>query len=59
MVYRTGLVRGDVGTNELVYRVEVTNGANIRDIVFMHAGSGKVLNRYSMIHDALERQPMK
>ncbi len=56
MVYRTGLVRGDVGTNELVYRVEVTNGANIRDIVFMHAGSGKVLNRYSMIHDALERQ---
>ncbi len=56
MVYRTGLIRGDVGTNELAYRVEVTNGANIRDIVFMEAGSGKVLNRYSMIHDALERE---
>jgi len=55
MVYRTGLVRGAPGPTYLAYRIEVSNGTNIRDIVFMHAGSGKVLNRYSMVDNALER----
>lgn len=55
MVYRTGLVNGTDGTNELVWRVEVTNEANIRDMVFISATHGKPVNRYSMIHDALDR----
>jgi len=56
LVYRMGLVRGTPGPSYLAYRVEVTNGHNIRDIVFMHAGNAKVLNRYSMIHTDLERR---
>ncbi len=55
MVYRTGLVQGIAGKDVLVYRVEVTNKANVRDIVFVDANSGKPVNRYSMIHDALDR----
>ena len=55
MVYRTGLVQGIAGKDVLVYRVEVTNKANVRDIVFVDANSGKPVNRYSMIHDGLER----
>jgi Zn-dependent metalloprotease len=56
LVYRMGLVRGVSGTNQLVYEVEVTDGAGIRDVVFVHAHSGKIVNRYSTIHDALFRR---
>ncbi|MDT0203345.1 M4 family metallopeptidase [Nocardioides sp. AE5] len=55
MVYRTGMVRGIDGENMLVWRVEVTNEKNVRDIVFIDATYGKPVNRYSMIHSALER----
>jgi Zn-dependent metalloprotease len=55
VVYRTGLVKGEVGTNELVYHVVVTNGANIRDAVFVHANTGKVINRYTLVDNALHR----
>jgi Zn-dependent metalloprotease len=50
-VYRIGLVRNAPGTSQLVYQVEVTNGSNVRDFVFVHAHSGKLVNRYSAIHD--------
>ncbi|MEO8461630.1 MAG: M4 family metallopeptidase [Chloroflexota bacterium] len=56
LVYRTGLVKGEVGTNELVYHIVVTNGANIRDAVFVHAMTGKVINRYTLVDNALYRQ---
>ncbi|WP_110205358.1 M4 family metallopeptidase [Nocardioides daejeonensis] len=55
MVYRTGLVKGETGDNMLVWRVEVTNEKNVRDIVFVDAMTNKPVNRYSMIHDALDR----
>jgi len=55
VVYRTGAIRGVAGENKLAYVVEVTNKANIRDIVFVDANTDKLLNRYSMIHDGLER----
>ena len=55
MVYRTGATRGDAGDNVLAYVVEVSNGSNIRDMVFVDASTGKLVNRYSMIHDALDR----
>jgi hypothetical protein len=48
-------VRDVPGTNQLAYQVEVTNRGNVRDFVFVHAHSGKILNRYSAIHDALHR----
>ena len=56
MIYRTGSTRGATGENILVYVVEVTNRANIRDMVFVDANTDKVVNRYSMVHDALERR---
>lgn len=55
LVYRTGLVRDATGTNQLVYQVEVTNRSNVRDFVFIHAHSGKIINRYSAITDGLHR----
>jgi Zn-dependent metalloprotease len=55
VVYREGLIRGVPGDSELVWQVEVTNRKNIRDMVFISAATGKAVNRYSMINDALER----
>jgi Zn-dependent metalloprotease len=55
LIYRTGLTKGEVGTNELVYHVVVTNGASIRDAVFVHANTGKVINRFSLVDNALHR----
>ena len=55
-VYRLGLPRGVEGTSQLVYEVTVTNDANVRDVVFVHAHAGKIVNRYSTIHDALFRR---
>ena len=56
LVYRHGLVKGDPsGRTELAYQVEVTNKKNIRDMVFVTAVGGKVVNRYSLVDDALHR----
>jgi Zn-dependent metalloprotease len=55
-VYRLGLPRGADGTSQLVYEVTVTNDANVRDVVFVHANAGKIVNRYSVVHDALFRR---
>ena len=49
VVYRTGFVKGDPGRSVLAYQVEVTNRANIRDMVFVDARTGKPVNRYSMV----------
>ncbi len=55
LVYRTGLVRNVAGSNQLAYEVVVTNGSSVREFVFVHAHRGKILNRYSAVHDALHR----
>ena len=55
LVYRTGLIRGGTGIDQLAYRVDVTNGADIREVVIVQANAGKVLNRYSLVHEALHR----
>ncbi len=56
LVYRTRLVRDLLGSNQLAYEVVVTNGSSIRDVVFVHAEAGKILNRYSLVHDGLFRR---
>jgi Zn-dependent metalloprotease len=57
VLYKSGMVQGlPGGDTSLVYLVEVTNDANVRDMVFLDADTGKVVNRYSMIHDALDRK---
>jgi Zn-dependent metalloprotease len=55
VIYRTGAIKGERGHNVLAYQVEVTNRANVRDMVFIDAHTGKLVNRYSMAADALER----
>ena len=55
-VYRLGATKGETGKAVLAWAVEVTNDANVRDMVFLDASSGKLLNRYSLIHDGLYRE---
>ncbi len=56
-VYRHGLTQGlKGGKTEMVYQVEVTNKKNIRDMVFVSATTGKIVNRYSVVDDALDRE---
>ncbi len=56
VVYRTGAIKGDDGENVLAYVVEVSDGAAVREKVFVDANTGKVLNRYSMVDNALDRE---
>jgi Zn-dependent metalloprotease len=56
MIYRMGSTRGAAGAPVLVYVVEVTNGTTVRDMVFLDAGTGKIVNRYSMMAHALDRR---
>ena len=55
VVYREGLIRGVPGDSELVWQVEVTNRKNVRDMVFISAATGKPVNRYTLIDNALHR----
>jgi len=55
-VYREGAIRGVPGPNLLAYAVEVSNQRNVREMVFIDANTGKVVNRYSMIDNALHRE---
>jgi Zn-dependent metalloprotease len=56
VVYRMGATRGEAGKAVLAHQVEVTNDDNVRDVVFIDAQTGKALNRWSMVHGALERE---
>jgi len=55
-VYRVGSTKGDQGPATLAYVVDVTDGAALREKVFVDGSSGKILNRYSMVDNALERE---
>jgi Zn-dependent metalloprotease len=56
MVYRTGLVRGTEGDNYLTWQMEVGNGADVREFVYVDAQSGKVVDRLPGIVDAMYRR---
>lgn len=55
-VYRDGLIQGVRGANYLVYEVEVTNGASVRDFVYVDAHAGKIVNRISGVQEDLHRE---
>ena len=55
-VYRDGLIQNVPGPNYLVYEVEVTNGNSVHEMVYIDAHSGKIVNRISLVHDALFRR---
>jgi bacillolysin len=56
MVFRAGLLQGVPGPDHLVYEVEVGNRADVRELVYVDAHKGHVVEQYSGIHDALTRR---
>ncbi|WP_107704792.1 M4 family metallopeptidase [Nocardioides allogilvus] len=55
-VYRLGSTKGEAGKAILAWIVEVSNDANVRDVLTLDAATGKLVNRYSLIHDGLYRE---
>jgi Zn-dependent metalloprotease len=55
-VYREGLALGVPGDSHLAWEIEVTDGAGIRDFVYVGAHSGKVIDRITAVHDDLNRR---
>jgi Zn-dependent metalloprotease len=55
LVFRTGLAQGIQGRNHLAWEVEVGNGTDLRELVYVSAQTAKVLDRISAIQDALHR----
>lgn len=56
VVYRTGSPRGITGESKLAWAVEVWNKKTIRESLILDAATGKALNRWSMMADALDRE---
>ncbi len=55
-VYREGLLQGIPGSNLLVYEVEVGNGRDTRQFLYLDANSGKLINQISGIYEAIDRR---
>jgi len=55
-VYRDGLIQDVKGPNYLVYEVQVSNGSSVREMVYINAHNGKIVNRISQVEDALFRR---
>ena len=55
-VYRTGLAQGVSGTNRLVWQIEITDGLNVREFVFVDARTNKIVDQFTGIADALQRR---
>jgi Zn-dependent metalloprotease len=55
-VFRAGLAMGVPGPNHLAWEIEVTDGAGIRELVFVDAHSGKIVDQLAGIHDDLDRR---
>lgn len=56
VIYRQGSLRGVPGDSLLTWRVVVSNRREVSEQVFIAANSGKLLNRYSTMPAALDRQ---
>ncbi len=56
MVYRSGVTKGISGDNHLAWVSEVRDGHAVREQVIIDAQSGKLLNRWSMLDNDLERR---
>ena len=55
-VYRQGLAKGVPGENLLAWEIEVTDGAGIRQLVYVDAHTGKVIESRQGIQDELNRR---
>ncbi|HSH04524.1 MAG TPA: M36 family metallopeptidase [Anaerolineae bacterium] len=55
-IYRTNLLQQIAGHNHLVYEVEVRYANTLREFIYIDAHNGKVVDRFSAIHDAMFRR---
>ncbi|MGH7127556.1 MAG: PA domain-containing protein, partial [Planctomycetaceae bacterium] len=55
LIYREGLAKGVPGKNHLAYEVEVGNGRNVREFVYVDAHSGKPIDKITGTPDANRR----
>jgi Zn-dependent metalloprotease len=56
LIFREGLAKGVPGENRLAYEVEVGNGKNVREFVYVDAHTGKPIDQISGTMDALFRR---
>lgn len=56
VVFREGLAKGVPGDNHLAYEIEVGNGVNVREFVYIDAHTGKLIDQISGIKDGLNRR---
>jgi Zn-dependent metalloprotease len=56
VVFREGLAKGVPGDNHLAYEVEVGDGANVREFVFVDAHTGKFIDQITGTPDGLYRR---
>ena len=56
LVFRSGLIQRIPGRDHLVYEVEVGNGSDVREFVYVDAHDGRIVDRITGIHTALDRR---
>jgi Zn-dependent metalloprotease len=56
LVYRAGLLKGVAGPDHLAWQVEVGNGRDVREFVYVDARTGKVVDQITGVHDAMFRR---
>ncbi len=56
MVYRAGLAKGVAGANHLAWEIEVGNGLDVREFVYIDAHTGKFIDQITGIHDGKMRR---
>ncbi len=54
-VFRSGMVRGIEGRDHLVWEIEVGNGFDVREFVYVDAHTRKLVDRINGIHEAIHR----
>jgi Zn-dependent metalloprotease len=56
LIFRAGLARGVPGKNHLAYEVEIGNGTNVREFVYIDAHTGKFIDQITGVPDGLFRR---
>jgi len=56
MIFRKGLARGVPGDSYLAYQVEIGNGVDVREFLYIDAHTGKYIDQITGMRDALHRQ---
>ncbi len=56
LIYREGLAKGVAGANHLAWQIEVGNGVDVREFVYIDAHTGKYIDQITGIHDGKFRR---